>query len=86
MRPGDLFGTGTLSGSQESELGCFLEASRDGTQPCVMAAVDSGSEAISRAWLEDGDSVHFTARRRCKDGPGYVGFGSCSGKVISSLK
>ena len=84
MRPGDLFGTGTLSGPQESELGCFLEGSRDGTQPRVMKAVGSSSETITRAWLEDGDIVHFTARQKCQDGPGFVGFGSCSGQVIRS--
>lgn len=84
-RPGDLFATGTLSGPTREELGCLLEASRHGASPREMKAPGSSSHYISRAYLEDGDIVHFSARVKCPDGPVYIGFGRCSGQIIKSI-
>lgn len=33
LRPGDLLGSGTISGPQDDSLGCLLEITRQGTQP-----------------------------------------------------
>ena len=85
MQPGDLIATGTLSGASQSELGCLLEASWDGTRPCEMKSLGTertANEGISRTWLEDGDAVHFKAQAPGSDGVGRVGFGRCSGKIL----
>jgi len=85
MQPGDVFATGTLSGGTQSELGCFLEASWNGTRQCT-ASTKGGAESksIERAWLLDGDVVQYTAQAGGKDGVGRVGFGECSGRILPS--
>ncbi|KAH8174570.1 fumarylacetoacetate (FAA) hydrolase family protein [Sarocladium implicatum] len=84
LKPGDLIGTGTLSGGSLAELGCLLEANLGGKRKCHYGAKEDETKSIDRDWLQDGDKVHFTARRKCEDGPGFVGFGSCSGQVLAS--
>jgi fumarylacetoacetase len=73
-RPGDLFASGTVSGSNPEEFGSLLERSWNGTQPLLLAG------GGSRTFLEGGDTVTITGR--C-NAPGAVpiGFGSCSGTV-----
>lgn len=45
LRPGDLMGSGTISGNEEHELGCLLEMSRGGSRDVVLLpAGSSGSE------------------------------------------
>mmetsp|Transcript_29357 Transcript_29357/g.52480 ORF Transcript_29357/g.52480 Transcript_29357/m.52480 type:complete len:435 (-) Transcript_29357:139-1443(-) len=74
LQPGDLLGTGTISGDTDASLGSLLELSWNGTR-----AVDIGCGG-SRSFLEDGDTVTFTGF--CQ-GEGFrVGFGDCCGKVI----
>lgn len=75
VEPGDVLGTGTVSGPNEGELGCLLELTRGGSQPIAL----SGDE--SRTWLEDGDELIL--RARCS-APGAVsiGFGECTGQVM----
>ncbi|SHF46758.1 fumarylacetoacetate hydrolase [Jatrophihabitans endophyticus] len=51
--PGDLYGSGTVSGPGDDELGCLLELTCDGT-----VAIDAGGP---RTWLEDGDVVTIAA-------------------------
>ncbi|XP_068642962.1 fumarylacetoacetase isoform X2 [Aristolochia californica] len=73
LRPGDLLGTGTISGPEPEALGCLLELSWNGQKPLSL----NGSV---RTFLDDGDEVIFTA---CCKGDSYnVGFGTCSGKVL----
>jgi len=78
LTPGDLLGTGTVSGSGEDARGCLLESTRGGKQPIALV------DGTSRAYLEDGDSVRFTAI--AGDGSAGVGFGECLGKVIRSIR
>lgn len=76
FRPGDLFASGTVSGPASDALGCMLEITRNGKQPLALP----GGEA--RGYLEDGDRV--TLRGWCQ-GQGYrVGFGECTGRVLSA--
>ncbi|KIW93877.1 fumarylacetoacetase [Cladophialophora bantiana CBS 173.52] len=82
LRPGDIMGTGTMSGPTKAEEGCFLELSRYGEQPYEMSAEGSSGERIRRTYLEDGDIVEFAAQIRTKDGLGNVGFGICRGEVL----
>ncbi|KAL2932296.1 Fumarylacetoacetase [Bienertia sinuspersici] len=75
LRPGDLLGTGTISGPEPDSLGCLWEKTWNGQKPLSL-------NGTSRTFLEDGDEVTFTGV--CK-GNGYnVGFGTCSGKILPS--
>lgn len=51
VRAGDLFGSGTISGSEPGTYGSFLELTRGGKEPI---ALPSGE---TRAYLENGDTV-----------------------------
>ncbi len=74
LQPGDLFGSGTLSGPTASEAGALIELTQGGRNPVALP----GGE--SRTWLEDGDRV--TLRGWCeKPGAARVGFGDCTGTV-----
>lgn len=55
LRPGDLLGSGTVSGARRDQRGCLLELSWGGTEP---VALGGGS---TRTYLEDGDEVVVTA-------------------------
>lgn len=50
IRPGDLFGSGTVSGLDEGTEGCLLERTRGGARPLEVAGVE-------RTYLQDGDRV-----------------------------
>lgn len=74
VRPGDLMGSGTISGTTPDSFGSMLELSWKGTKP-----VDLGG-GITRKFLQDGDEVIMTGY--CQ-GNGYrVGFGECRSKIL----
>ena len=52
LQPGDLCGTGTVSGPTAAEAGALVELSVGGTQPITL-----GGTHESRAFLHDGDTV-----------------------------
>jgi fumarylacetoacetase len=74
LRPGDLMGTGTLSGPEAGTLGCLLEITKRGSEAMKLP---NGEE---RRWLEDGDAVIFRARAE-KAGHVGIGFGECRGLI-----
>jgi fumarylacetoacetase len=75
LNPGDLFGSGTQSGSRPEEAGSLLELSAGGRQPLRLS---SGEQ---RTFLEDGDRV--TLRGCCeREGCVRIGFGAVSGMVL----
>jgi fumarylacetoacetase len=74
LRPGDLLGTGTVSGPDETGCGSLLELIRGGRHPVVLP---SGEQ---RTFLEDGDEVILKARA-IRDGFVSIGFGECRGLV-----
>ncbi|XP_047307773.1 fumarylacetoacetase-like [Impatiens glandulifera] len=77
LRPGDLLGTGTISGPDPESMGCLLELTWNGQKQLCLGGTE-------RKFLEDGDEVIFTG---CCKGNGYnVGFGTCSGKIHPSTK
>ena len=51
LRPGDLFGSGTISGAAKETRGSLLELSWNGAEPVALA------DGTSRTFLEDGDRV-----------------------------
>jgi fumarylacetoacetase len=77
LRPGDLLGTGTLSGPADGEAGALVELTRGGKEP-----VNVGGE--KRTFLEDDDRVIF--RGWCeKPGAARIGFGEVSARVLPAL-
>lgn len=74
--PGDLLGTGTISGPTPSEAGAIVELSHGGTKAVLLPS--TGEE---RYFLEDGDNVIL--RGWCqKPGTARIGFGTCCGEVL----
>ncbi len=75
LQPGDLFGSGTLSGPTLDQAAALIELTTGGKNPI---ALPNGEQ---RTWLEDGDSV--VLRGWCeKAGVARIGFGECVGTVL----
>jgi fumarylacetoacetase len=74
MNTGDLLGSGTISGPDESALGSFLELSYNGKKEWEVGGQ-------KRTFLQDGDEVVLVGYA----GEG-VGFGECRGKVKAADK
>jgi fumarylacetoacetase len=75
LQPGDLFGTGTLSGPHAGQFGSLLEMTEGGKQAIELASGET------RTFLQAGDEVILKARCR-KDGEVSIGFGECRGVVV----
>ncbi|MBP9946406.1 MAG: fumarylacetoacetase [Vicinamibacteria bacterium] len=74
LNPGDLLGTGTVSGKDKDSRGCLLELTMRGKERISLP----GGE--TRAFLEDGDEVIFRASCE-REGFARIGFGECRGAV-----
>ncbi|XP_075714561.1 fumarylacetoacetase [Rhinoderma darwinii] len=73
VRPGDLLGSGTISGPDPESFGSMLELSWRGSKPINLG------NGHTRTFLRDGDTI--VMRGYCQ-GEGYrVGFGECSGTI-----
>ena len=79
LQPGDLFGSGTLSGPTAGEEGSLLELSVGGKQPIVLG------NGETRAFLEDGDCVILRAWCE-REGYARIGFGECRGTVLPAVQ
>ena len=78
LQPGDLLGSGTLSGPTLDQAGALIELTTGGKKPVQLP----GGE--QRVFLEDGDAV--VIRGWCeKPGAARVGFGECWGTVLPAL-
>jgi fumarylacetoacetase len=70
LRPGDMMGTGTLSGPTDDALGSILEITRRGAEPIDLPTGEQ------RKFLADGDEL--TMRGWCEaDGARTIGLGEC---------
>ncbi|MBV9948600.1 MAG: fumarylacetoacetase [Myxococcales bacterium] len=78
LRPGDLFGTGTISSPDGEGSGSLLEITQGGRAPVTLPSGET------RRFLEDGDAVTLRARAR-RDGAAPIGFGECSGVILPAL-
>ena len=77
MNPGDLLGSGTISGPERITRGSLLELSWGGKEPLELP----GGE--TRSFLEDGDTLTLHGAAR---GDEYtIGFGDCAGTVLAAL-
>jgi len=75
LQPGDLFGSGTLSGPTLDQAGALIELTQGGKNPVQLP---NGEQ---RVYLEDGDAV--VLRGWCeKPGAARIGFGECVGTVL----
>ena len=74
LRPGDLLGTGTISGEAADSAGSLLELTEGGKRPLALPTGET------RTFLEAGDRVILSARA-ARDGR-HLGFGSCTGEIL----
>ena len=78
MTPGDLLGSGTISGPEKHQRGSLLELSWGGKEPLTL---DTGE---TRSFLADGDTLTLQGAAH---GDGYtIGFGACTGTILPALK
>jgi fumarylacetoacetase len=75
LRTGDLYASGTVSGSQPDQRGSLIELSWGGEQPLTLP------DGSTRTYLEDGDVVTLTASAPGPDGS-RIGFGEVTGQVL----
>ena len=75
LRPGDLFGSGTLSGPLPEQAGSLLELSHGGKQAVQLA---NGEQRI---FIEDGDTIIMRAVA-LRPGLPRIGFGEVAGSVL----
>jgi fumarylacetoacetase len=76
LQPGDLLGSGTLSGPQPDEAGSLIELTQGGKQPITLP------NGEKRTFLEDGDTL--VIRGYCeRAGAVRIGLGEVSGTVVA---
>ena len=84
IMPGDLLGSGTISGPEKSSRGCLLELTWDGNgpdnkpKPRTPITLPSGE---TRTFLADGDEVIMKAFCQ-REGFRRIGFGECRGRIL----
>ncbi len=75
IRPGDLYASGTVSGSEPGTYGSLIELTWGGRDSIDL------SDGSQRTYLEDGDTV--TLRGWCeREGLPRIGFGECVGRIV----
>jgi fumarylacetoacetase len=78
MRPGDLLGSGTISGPVPSSYGSLLELAWKGSKPVELK--NTHHEKKTRTFLLDGDTLTLSGYAQ---GEGFrVGFGEVRGRVL----
>jgi fumarylacetoacetase len=78
LRPGDLFGSGTISGEEPGTQGSLLEQIQGGK---VSIKLNGGEE---RKFLQDGDTI--TIRGWSGQDGGLVGFGDAVGMILPAVE
>lgn len=77
LRPGDLFGSGTISGPGPDGHGSLFELTAGGRTPAVLP------NGETRVFLEDGDEVVLTGWCE-REGFARIGLGQATGVVVAS--
>ena len=78
LQPGDLLGSGTVSGTAPDSVGSMMELTRAGKNPVALP----GGE--TRGFLEDGDEV--TQKAFGENDGVRIGFGEATGRIITGAK
>jgi len=73
LQPGDLLGSGTVSGPMDESRACLLEHAEPFRLP----------NGETRGYLEDGDEVIFRGRAK-REGYVSIGFGECRAHIVSA--
>ncbi|GFE73620.1 fumarylacetoacetase [Novosphingobium sp. TCA1] len=74
MNPGDLLGTGTISGPEDGSQGSLMEITRAGREAVTLPTGET------RTFLQDGDELMLSGRFVAA-GAVSIGFGPCTGVV-----
>jgi len=77
LRPGDLLGSGTVSGPTPESRGCLLERTWRGAEPLLLP------DGEKRTFLEDGDEVILTGWCEA-EGRIRIGLGTCRGVIVGA--
>lgn len=78
LRPGDLLGSGTVSGETKDSRGCLLELTWRGSEPLTLP---NGEE---RRFLHDGDEIILRGYAD-RAGARRIGLGECRGIVLPAV-
>lgn len=78
MNPGDLLGTGTISGPEHGTQGSLMEITRSGREKVTLPTGET------RTFLEDGDELMLSGRF-VAEGAVSIGFGPCTGIVQAAV-
>jgi fumarylacetoacetase len=76
LRPGDLIGSGTVSGPEKQNQGCLLEITRRGADPLQLPSGET------RSFLEDGDEVILKGWCAAS-GFRRISLGECRGRILA---
>jgi fumarylacetoacetase len=76
IRPGDLFASGTISGSDPGTEGCLLELTRGGQEPLRLG------DGHERGFLQDGDEVTLRGAGAPGEGRPVLTLAEVSGRIV----
>jgi fumarylacetoacetase len=76
VRAGDLFASGTISGSVPGSEGCLLELTSGGQHPLRLG------DGTTRTWVEDGDLVTISGWCGSRSEPHWLSLGEVTGRVV----
>jgi fumarylacetoacetase len=79
LRPGDLFGSGTISAPEPAGYAALVEITRGGQDAVTLP------NGETRHFLADGDEVILRAHCQ-RDGFSSIGFGECRGRVTPAVE
>ncbi len=77
IQVGDLYASGTISGSEPGSYGSMLELTWNGQKPLTL------KDGSTRKFIEDGDVV--TIRGYAERNGVRIGFGECTGTIMASI-
>lgn len=77
LNPGDLLGTGTISGPTQGSYGSLLEITEGGKHPFTLPSGET------RSFLQDGDEIAITGTAHAP-GRAPIGFGACRAVIAST--
>jgi fumarylacetoacetase len=75
LRPGDLFGSGTISGPTADSFGSLLEMTQGGSKPITLPTGET------RTFLIDGDEILISALASAPNRI-QIGFGTCRASIV----
>ncbi|HEX4927573.1 MAG TPA: fumarylacetoacetase [Burkholderiales bacterium] len=79
LKPGDVLGSGTISGTAPDSCGSMMELAQAGKVPIALP------DGEMRSFLEDGDQAIL--RGRCmREGFATIGFGEAAGRVLPATR